>query len=289
MVAAAAQLDLVLELGMAKTLATDSVLHRVDDHGLLLALVALVAATGDARLLGGDALDADDAARKAAGELFGVLAEDGPGDGDGGQEPVRRRGDGGELGVVGADALVHVHLQVDDLARAELGDEDVGVHGPDHILRALEDVDLAARGDELDVAGVDVGVVVELGGVALARGGGRVAGTLDLQAQLDGVVVVDRARGAVLVLAAPAQEVADARLAAREGDQAEAVGEDLILDHGGVVVDVDGLDGEGGDLGDEDAAEGVGDGGVDANEGKGRLGGGQVVELDAEVVLEGFE
>lgn len=50
----------------------------------------------------------------------------------------------------------------------------------------------------------------------------------------------------------------DAVAAAVEGDEAEPVGEDLVLDDGGVVLDVDVLDGEGRDLGDEDAAEGVG-------------------------------
>lgn len=42
------------------------------------------------------------------------------------------------------------------------------------------------------------------------------------------------------------------------------------MDDGGVVLDVDVLDGEGGDLGEENAAEGVGEGGIDADEGEGR-------------------
>lgn len=35
------------------------------------------------------------------------------------------------------------------------------------------------------------------------------------------------------------------------------MGEDFILDDGGVVLDVDSLDGERGNFGEEDAAEGV--------------------------------
>jgi hypothetical protein len=47
------------------------------------------------------------------------------------------------------------------------------------------------------------------------------------------------------------------------------VREHLVLDHRRVVLDIDGLDGERGNLGEEDAAEGVGEGGVEANEGEG--------------------
>lgn len=74
-----------------------------------------------------------------------------------------------------------------------------------------------------------------------------------------------------------------------EGDEAETVGEDLVLDDGRIVLDIDVLDGEGGYLGDEDAAEGVCDGGIDADEGEGGFVLGVVVELDAEVVCELFE
>lgn len=46
------------------------------------------------------------------------------------------------------------------------------------------------------------------------------------------------------------------------------MGEDFVLDDGGVVPYVDGLDGDGGDLGDEYAAEGIRNGGVYADEGE---------------------
>ena len=46
------------------------------------------------------------------------------------------------------------------------------------------------------------------------------------------------------------------------------MGEDFILDDGGVLVDEDVFNSEGGDLGEQDAAEGIGDGGVDADEGE---------------------
>ena len=62
--------------------------------------------------------------------------------------------------------------------------------------------------------------------------------------------------------------------------------EDLILDHRGVVLDEDVLDGERRDLGEEDAAEGVGERGVDANEGEGGVQRIILVEGDVETVAE---
>lgn len=44
------------------------------------------------------------------------------------------------------------------------------------------------------------------------------------------------------------------------------MGEDFVLDDGGVVVDVDEFNGKGRDFCEEDTAEGVGEGGVDADE-----------------------
>ena len=43
------------------------------------------------------------------------------------------------------------------------------------------------------------------------------------------------------------------------------MGEDLVLDYGGVLLDEDVFDCEGGEVGEEDPAEGVCDGGVDAD------------------------
>lgn len=56
--------------------------------------------------------------------------------------------------------------------------------------------------------------------------------------------------------------------------------EDFVLDDGGVVVYVDGLDGDGGDFGDEDAAEGVCNGSIDTDEGETRIELFVFVELD---------
>lgn len=154
-----AELDLALELWVPQGLSADGVLHRILDHGLVLAGVALVAAAGLAGLFPRDLFEADDALGEAALELFGVGADDGLGDVDEGQQAVRGGGDGGEFGVVGADALVHVHGQVDGLLRPQLGDEDVRVDGDDGIV-AAKVLDLPSRGHEDDILCVDVGVVV---------------------------------------------------------------------------------------------------------------------------------
>lgn len=67
-----------------------------------------------------------------------------------------------------------------------------------------------------------------------------------------------------------------------KGNQAQPMCEHLVLNHGGVVLDVDVLDGERRDLGDEDSSEGVGQRGVDADEGEGRIVELVAVELDGE-------
>lgn len=88
--------------------------------------------------------------------------------------------------------------------------------------------------------------------------------------EADGIVVVRRViRPLALGRFLPKiQVLSDASLAAGEGDEAESVGQDFVLDDRGVVIDEDGIDGEGGDLGDEDATEGVGYRGINADEGE---------------------
>ena len=72
-----------------------------------------------------------------------------------------------------------------------------------------------------------------------------------------------------------------------QGEETEAMCEDFVGHDGGVVVDVDVFDGKGRDLGKEDAAEGVGDGGVDVDEGEGGFEREVAVELDLEGLVLG--
>lgn len=273
----AAQLDLALELGVPEALPADRVAHGVDDDGLGLAGAALVPAPRRGGLLGGHFLDADDALGEAGAELFGVGAQDGPQDADGGHEAVARRRAGGELGVVGADALVHVHGEVDGLRGPQLGDEHVGVHGGDGV-GAAEVLDLVPRRHELDVARVDVGVLIRHPRVLFTgvRGLVDLARHVELQphrvvVEAAGVRVRVVAPGAGLGLPVPPQVVPQALLAALERYQAQPVRQHLVLYHRRVVVDEDVLDGQRRHLGQHDAAEGVGDGGVDAHEREGRV------------------
>jgi hypothetical protein len=52
----------------------------------------------------------------------------------------------------------------------------------------------------------------------------------------------------------------------RQGDEAETVGEEFVGEDGGVVLDFDHVDCDGGDLSEHDAAKGVGEGEVDIGE-----------------------
>lgn len=65
------------------------------------------------------------------------------------------------------------------------------------------------------------------------------------------------------------------------------MGEDFVLDDGGVLLDENVFDGEGGEFGEEDAAEGVGCAGVEAGEGEDGEVGGVFVEVDRDVLGRG--
>lgn len=78
--------------------------------------------------------------------------------------------------------------------------------------------------------------------------------------------------GAVLALAVAVAGVAVAGeahrhgAAAGEGDEADAMGDELVVEDGGVDLDLDEVDGDGGDLGYHDTTEGVGHAGVGVSE-----------------------
>lgn len=77
--------------------------------------------------------------------------------------------------------------------------------------------------------------------------------------------------------------------AALERYEAQAVGENFILNHGGVVLYIDVLNSEGRDLSDEDAAEGVGNGCVDADKGEGGEVRVVVMEVNIEAVAKAVD
>lgn len=64
------------------------------------------------------------------------------------------------------------------------------------------------------------------------------------------------------------------------------MGENLVLNDGCVILNIYVFDGEGWDLGKEDAAEGIGDGGVYADQGERCVGRLVLVELDLEARAE---
>lgn len=289
MVPPTAELDLALELGVAQALAADGVLHGVLDDGAHLADVALEAAAGRGVPLG-NLVQADDAAREAALKLFGVDAHDGFEDLDGREEAVRCGGDGGKLGVVGADALVHVHGQVNGLLGPHLGDENVRVDGANGVGTGKVPL-LLAHGHKDNVPGVDVRVVVRLGRVRLVAVGVLVGGARHVELEAHRVVV--EAAGVVVLgvggLLVPLEEVLQALAATLEGDQAQAVRQHLVLDHRRVVLDEDVFNRQRGNLGNENAAKGVGDGGIEADEREGGVELLVLVKVDGEVGLEALD
>lgn len=191
--------------------------------------------------------------------------------------------------MVCADSFDAVAADVDLLSGPELSDQNVRVGGPDAVL-AGEHLCLLALGFEDKVAGVDMRVDIALFGVVGAGFGqsfavaavllfGRPA-TFNVHAHDDGVVVAGDAlalvvsllfpsglRGVVVGgwrLAEPAHP-SQAFFAAGQGNETQSVREDFVLDQRGVAEDEDILNGESGHFGDQNAAEGVCDAGVDAD------------------------
>mmetsp|Transcript_29754 Transcript_29754/g.70948 ORF Transcript_29754/g.70948 Transcript_29754/m.70948 type:complete len:296 (-) Transcript_29754:386-1273(-) len=172
-------------------------------------------------------------------------------------ELVPSRGDGRPLGVLLAGALHAVRLELDDLARGHLGEEDVVVDG-------AEPHGVAAR-----VLGVEV--VLPAGEPA----GGLLGVLAAVREPLEGAGVNRRVDDAVRGALALCLEPHDDRvLLARsllgdlevklvrvdsQGDKPESVGEHLVLYNRSIVHEKDMLDGHSWDFGDEDAAERVGD------------------------------
>lgn len=288
-VAHTAQLDFVLELRVSQALSADGVVHGLIDKGSVLALVAgQCGVSGDVG--GGDGVEADDAFGEAAGEFLGVGADDRGEDVDGGEEAVARCCNGGELGVVLADALHGVHGQSDSLARAHLDDQNVWVCCADRLCGVEHLVLLAQRRPD-KVFRVDRVVVVQLVRVGFAGDCALqptlLPGALNVQVQNCAIEVRGSARAFFVVgrLDVPLHPV-EALGVAAQGNQAQAVGEHFVLDDGGVLVDEDIFNGKGGDFGEQDAAEGVCDRGVYAREGEGGVVGcGAGVELDVEVLV----
>lgn len=174
-----------------------------------------------------------------------------------------------------------MHLHIDALPRPKLSEQDIRVDRPDGTMRRGEELLLSAGRVKLQRGSIDMCVMVEFRGVRLILRRFLVPRAFDVQLQHQGVVV-GRVAGVGILLGSPLERLQpiEALDAALQWHQAEPVGEHFVLDDGGVVPDVDGLDGDGGDFGDEDAAEGVGDGGVDADEGEAAVELFVFVELD---------
>jgi hypothetical protein len=191
--------------------------------------------------------------------------------------------------VVLADALHGVHAELDFLAGAHLDDQDVGVCGADFLARR-EHFELLAERFPHEVFGVDVVAGVESVWVCFALDGALQTAVLpfafDVEFHGDGIIVAGRAGSLIVVggLLVPFQPL-EAIVRAAEGNQAQAMREHFVLDNGGVLVDEDVFDSESRDLGKENAAEGVGNRGVNAGERELGIVGLVRVEFDVEVLV----
>lgn len=172
--------------------------------------------------------------------------------------------------MIGSDSLDTVHFHLDPLAGAQLGDEDIGVHRLNGIV-ILEIVLLSSNGVERNILGIDMGVVVEFARILLSRGSIRILRAFDIETQHDSIVIARRATGAGVILIRrlfePAHPI-ETLYRTLQGNETKARGKNLILDHGGVLMDEDVLDRKGRDLSDEDTAESVCDRCVKSDEGK---------------------
>ncbi len=79
--------------------------------------------------------------------------------------------------MVRPNPLVHVHGEVDDLARTHLRNEDIRIGRRDHAI-AVEELGLAADWEKFDILGIDVRVIVQLCRVCLVLIYPFLAGTL---------------------------------------------------------------------------------------------------------------
>ena len=299
------KLHLALELLMPEALPAHCVPHRVPYHGFLLPDFqlrfrhCLLILCGN--VVFGDVFEADNAPREAAREFDRVVADDGFEDVDGREQTVCCCGHGAVFCVVGANTLDGVESHVDFLAGSHLGEEDVWVDGAD-ALTVVEVLLMSALRLVDHVFGVDVVVEVELIGFRVGGFAVGVVGAFHAEFEDDGVdifwffLLTDvgiGAEGWVVIVVFEAGDGAgfvrhpsETFEGAGEGDETQALGEDFVLDDGGVVLNVDTLDGEGGDFVDHDAPEGVGNGGVHADEGESGFAVVIFVELDPEILLE---
>ena len=162
-----------------------------------------------------------------------------------------RQRHGRPFGVHFADSLLDVELEVDLLVLVQLDDGNA------------EFLALVETGGELDwqyrllladfhLHGFEDGSDVERSDFP-----GFVALVVDLEGEVvfADLAVVDVFLGAVAVPGV--LEVVDSL--AVEGDESDSLGEELIMEDGGVFDDADEVGGEGGDFGEEDPAEGVGE------------------------------
>ncbi len=232
--------------------------------------------------LAGDLIQLDDAVGTGIDQLLLLLEGEGGAlllvDGNDGPEAVRGDGDGAPLGVLLGDAHPGDGLELELLARSHLDDRYALVVRLVGLLLAEK----VGRHDER-VVREEVAARHRDGHVPLPLGAlGVLLVVVHLDLELDGA-----ARTALVADALLVGEEGPVAVSALEGvlrlvpdgDQAEPMGDVLVVQDGGVVMEFHQIDGQGGHLANHNAPEGVGHARVRVGQDEAHLVRGKVEDL----------
>ena len=211
--------------------------------------------------LAGDLIQLDDAVGTGIDQLLLLLEGEGGAlllvDGNDGPEAVRGDGDGAPLGMLLGDAHPGDGLELELLARSHLDDRYALVVRLVGLLLAEK----VGRHDER-VVREEVAARHRDGHVPLPLGAlGVLLVVVHLDLELDGAARTALVADALLVGEEGPVAVSTLEGVLRlvpDGDQAEPVGDVLVVQDGGVVMEFHQIDGQGGHLANHNAPEGVG-------------------------------
>ena len=262
MVSHPSQLDFILELRVAQAFPGHGIPEGVLDHRLLLSDLVLIILASFRRVLFGEIFETNNPLRETPREFLRIIPQNRLHDINRRHQAIASRSNGRKLSMIAPSPLPRMQLHRDLLPRPQFRDQNIRIHRPDHIL-PRERIDLLADGVERDIPRINIMPFIQLLDVIrLALLQQLLRSLLPLtrhfQPHEDGILI-RRLVALGVAFAGRALEIhlRDGGGVAGEGDQAEAVREHFVLDYRGVVVYEDVFDGDGGDFGEEDAAEGV--------------------------------
>ena len=168
--------------------------------------------------------------------------------------------------MVCSHAFAAMHLNVNLLPRTQLGDEDVRIKRSHRSILFGEPFSLFSNRTENEVFCIDVRIMVKLERVIFVFCSFLIFGAFGLKLEHQCVSTVDIRIVRLIIKGTPPVHVPEPFGIPCKGYEPKPLRQYLVLNYGGVVLDVDRLNGEGRHFGEQDATEGVGDGGINANE-----------------------